>query len=160
MSSILECDLKEFLAAQSSITALVPAAQIYPAFIRSDAVFPCLSLTTVGQVVERTLGMNKWAMKRIQIDCFAQTFLTCKQLEQAVSTALDGITGLLQSGSGIRVISCYLGACIDNWDSDSSIFRTMLTFEIEFSQGASGGVLAVAGTPYPTFGIDVNGVPI
>jgi hypothetical protein len=36
----------------------------------------------------------------------------------------------------------------------------MLTFEIEFSQGASGGVLAVAGTPYTTFQIDVNGVPI
>ena len=129
--SILEVDIKEYLASVPAIAAIVPPAQFYGAFIRSDASFPALSITTVGRTAERTLGSNLTTMKRVQIDCFTMTYLTCKTLEQAVETALDGFTGMLQSGSTIRIVSCYSSTVIDNWDNDSSVFRTMLTFEIE-----------------------------
>ena len=78
--SFLEVDLKEYLASLTAITSIVLPAQIYPAFISSSAVFPAISITTVGQTKERTLGGNLIASKRVQIDAFAVTFMTCKML--------------------------------------------------------------------------------
>ena len=130
-ASLLEVDLKEFLAAQPAITALVPPSQIYPAFIRSDASFPAISITTVGRTIERSLDNKRIQSKRIQIDCFAVTYQTCKQLEVAVLNALDGFEGLLQAGSAIRVISCYADLLVDNWDENASAFRVMQTFIVD-----------------------------
>jgi hypothetical protein len=129
--SLLEVDLKEFLAAQPAITALVPPSQIYPAFIRSDASWPAISICTVGRTITRTLDNTRIQSKRIQVDTFAVTYQTCKQLEVAVLAALDGFEGLLQPGSTIRVISCYADLLSDSWDENASIFRVMQVFLVD-----------------------------
>jgi hypothetical protein len=131
--SILEVDLAAYLTAQAAITAIVPPAQLYPSFIRSDAAFPCISITTVGRTQEVTLNGTLIVMKRVQIDSFAMTFMTAKLLEAAVDAALNGFVGTLQSGSSIRVMICQSEMCVDNWDSDSSVFRVMQVFEIHFT---------------------------
>jgi hypothetical protein len=129
--NLLEVDLKEYLSAQPAITALVPPSQIYPAFIRSDASWPAISICTVGRTITRTLDYTRIQSKRIQIDTFAVTYQTCKQLEVAVLAALDGFEGLLQSGSTIRVISCLADLLSDQWDENSGVFRTMQAFVID-----------------------------
>ena len=140
-NNTIETDLYQFLAYNSNIAAYVPAGQIYPNFIKSDTLFPAISILTVGRTESRTLNYTAYFTKRVQVDCFAATMRTVKTLENLVLGNLDGFSGQLLAGSNIRVMQCHAGNVLDAWDNDSSIFRTTVVFEIQYSQSQSVGPL-------------------
>ncbi len=133
MALYIEDDLRIAITADATLSALIPSANLYPSFIRSDARFPCLCLSTVGSSRERTFDDTVAIMRRIQFDAFAVSFPQVKEIEGALCSFLDGFTGFLIPGSTFRVIECVAETILDSWQVDSSVFRTMVTFEITYS---------------------------
>lgn len=155
----IETDLYQYLAYNANIAAYVPAGQIYPNFIKSDATFPAISIVTVGRTESRSLNYTAYYTKRVQIDCFAATIRTVKTLENLVLGNLDGYSGQFLGGSNIRVMQCHAANIIDAWDNDSSIYRVTIVFEVMYSQTQSpgplitgAGTLSVDLTPLQTLG--------
>jgi len=128
----IEDDLRQLLANTPAISAIVPPAQVYPAYIKSDAVYPAISITTVGSTRTRSFENAVIIMKRIQVDCWGPTFVAVKNLETLLTNLLDGFTGYFVSGS-FRVILCEASTVIDSWESNSSVYRVMIQFEISYS---------------------------
>jgi hypothetical protein len=130
--SYIEDEVRQLLVNTPAVFALVPGNQIYPAFIRSDAVFPCISITCVGSSRTRQLDNTLDIMKRLQIDVFSSSFSVVKNLELIIADLLDGFTGTFVDDS-FRVISCQAETVLDSWGQDSSTFRVMMQFELVYT---------------------------
>lgn len=128
-----EDEIRSAITSDATLSALVPASQVFPCFVRSDVVYPCISITCVGSSRQRNFDDSESIMKRIQIDSFAPTFPAVKALEIGLCNLFDGFRGYLVTGSVFRVIECVAEAILDNWNQDSSVFRVMTTFEFTYT---------------------------
>ena len=132
----IEQDLAEYLVGQTSFTTLVPATQIYPGFIPSDAIFPAVSVFSVSQTRDRTLDNKRINCKRIQIDVKVDQeqdgYGTLKLIETAIDNLVDGFTGYF-SGSTNRVIMCHGGSEMETANDNSTTFHLTMQYQIDYT---------------------------
>jgi len=94
-------DFRSFLAADAAITALVgtaPTTRIYPLSLPQRPTLPALTYSWISAtripVMDAPIGM---ASPRVQVDCWADTYLVAVELFEAVRQRLDGFKGTMGS---------------------------------------------------------------
>lgn len=108
------------LSGSSPITSIV-GTRIYPLVLREDTTFPALTYQVISTVTEPTftsLGVRKY---RIQLDCWADTYLGAATLRDAVMTALDGYTDS-------TIIDSWPAMQADFFAQDGLEYRCMIEF--------------------------------
>lgn len=91
----LETELRARLAADAGVSALV-AARIYPLRLPQTPVYPALTYRRVsGLGVHNLSGAAGRGRSRIQVDCWAETYLGAQALAAAARASLDGFNGTL-----------------------------------------------------------------
>jgi len=100
----LETGLYAFLAAEAGVKALV-AARIYPDAAPAGAAKPYIVYQRITTERDRTMdGPNGLAMPRMQVTCWAATYIGAKVLADAVADAIDGFSGDM-GGEAVQVVS-------------------------------------------------------
>lgn len=109
-------DLRSFLISDATITGLV-SERIYPLTLPQSPVLPALTYSWISAtripVMDAPIGM---ASPRIQIDCWAATYLVAVELFEAVRQRLDGFKGTLTVG-GTLVHGAFLDSERDFYES-------------------------------------------
>ena len=99
--------LRAHLAAEATLTALVPASRIYSPILEARATYPAIQLQIVSSTREAHLrGPNGEARDRIQIDVWAKTRDTAIAVGRLVRQLVNGYSGTwIGSGSPAPTIT-------------------------------------------------------
>ena len=90
---MIETALHSFLRDTTAIAAIV-ADRIAPMERAQDEPLPALTYQVISNVPDYHLGGESGhSVARIQIDCWAETYLAVKQLAEQVRLAVSGYTG-------------------------------------------------------------------
>lgn len=91
---MIETALFSFLHGTAAIVNLV-ADRIAPMERAQDEALPAITYQTISNVPDYHLGGESGhSVARIQIDCWAETYLAVKQLAEQVRLAVSGHTGV------------------------------------------------------------------
>src|SRR5574344_1984383 len=85
--SLIDEAIRAILLANSTVSGLV-GTRIYPLQLPLECSFPALTYSFPSDVYRRVARPA-----RLQVDCWAEDFTQCKNLKNAVETALDGYSG-------------------------------------------------------------------
>lgn len=98
------------------------STRIYPLGLPLDCQFPALSFSFPSDPYSRVARSA-----RLQIDCWAEDFTQCKHLKNAVETALDGFSGIVDGMNieGIFPISAY-----DMPQDEAGLFHIPYDFKV------------------------------
>jgi len=87
---IMEVAVRDHLLADPDVSELV-STRIYPGALPQAAIYPAIRYQRVDTVrVYSKAGYEGDSRPRLQIDCWAETYLEAKRLADAVRTAMDG----------------------------------------------------------------------
>jgi hypothetical protein len=104
MTNPLVGDLKQFLAADAGIAALV-GSRIYPARLPQAVTYPALSYEQVSGIrVRDLLGPSGKVRRRVTVNSWALTNIQAFTVADAVRQALDGFDGWMGSTFVVSVI--------------------------------------------------------
>lgn len=96
----MEEAIRAVLLASSGVTALVPAAHLNWGEHPQGASSPYIHMMTISAAEGLTMkGPDGMSEGRIQVDCYAPTYLVAKQVSRAVIGALHGYRG-----GGLRLV--------------------------------------------------------
>lgn len=126
---MIEQGIVALLSANAGLTALVGAG-IYPVEVPEAAAMPCLSYQGVSASANYTLRAAEYNRKRIQFDAWGSSYADTRNVLQGLRDALDGYSGILTDGT--RVLACLRGIGIDDFESDSRLFRAMQEYIFTF----------------------------
>lgn len=103
MADVMETDLVTKILANSAVAAII-GTRLYPDHIPQNVVYPCANIVTVGGTEEPTLasGTSGLADDRIQINAWATSKLTARNLADAIREAILGYQGT----TGSTVFGC------------------------------------------------------
>jgi hypothetical protein len=128
---MVEIGIAQLLAETTAVTDLL-GTRIYPVTLPVDAlVLPALTYQVVGGSPEYAFDGSVVGIKRIQMDCWSNRYLDGKNAQLAIMQALIPFTGVLPNA--YIVLSISQGAELDDFESDSRIYRYMVEFLVEFS---------------------------
>lgn len=119
----VESDLTAWLKAQPALTALI-SDRVYPLRLPDDVVLPAVTYRLVSSVPEGGLSEDAIDQDRFQLDCWAESFLTCIEIAGEVHTAFaytrppGGIDRILPNGR------------TDFYEEASLLYRRSLDFLI------------------------------
>jgi hypothetical protein len=129
---MLEEGIYILLVNDTGISALA-ADRIYPVLAPPEAPAPLIVFLGVSIVpVNGISGQNKLTKKRMQFDCYGQTYSDAKKLEQAVNHVLINYQGTLSDGDSTYVNGIQSLLSQDLFDSDANLYRVSLDFEVWF----------------------------
>lgn len=120
------------IAGDAGIAALV-SNRIYPNEAPENASYPFIVYQAVGSVealVKPEVATLRLVRKRIQVDCYAKTYTTCKDLEAAVKVAAYAFNGSVSSA----VVQTRIADTVDGGDEDEDIRRTSVDVSILFNE--------------------------
>lgn len=80
------------LAANGTLTGLV-GTRIYPQVLAQEATVPAIVLSVVSEVPQNTLTgtTERLRMSRVQVDCYATTYLGAHQVADAADAVLSAL---------------------------------------------------------------------
>lgn len=80
------------LAANGTLTGLV-GTRIYPQVLAQEATVPAIVLSVISEVPQNTLTgtTERLRMSRVQVDCYAATYLGAHQVADAVDVVLSAL---------------------------------------------------------------------
>lgn len=97
--------LEQSLAEHLKDAATSAGVRIRPEFLNENELYPAVVYTTVSQTQEFSHdGPENLAEKRVQIDCFASTYLKVVTLADEIISILQGFTGALGTSSPATVV--------------------------------------------------------
>ncbi len=132
---MIEAGIVALLAADSGIAALV-GTRIYPVLVPETTAYPCLSYQVVSSVQQYTVDRRELGQKRIQFDCWANTYADAENLKQALRNALDVYSGTLTDGT--RVLGTFREVEIDFFEANSGVsgnpgvYRRLCEYSFQF----------------------------
>lgn len=119
--------LYSFLSADDNVIALVED-RIYPAQNAEIGQLPCIVYQQIsGPRAHSLQGASACAHPRMQLNCFAATYLEAKQLADAVRKAIDGYKGIWLT---LDIYGVILLNELDVYEDDPQIHRVILDFKI------------------------------
>lgn len=119
--------IKSILAGNSALTALVPAARIYPYVMNENTTIPAIIYTIDSVSPEYNKG--GWAGDEVQfsVSSFSDDYGELQTVVSAVRTALE----LVETGSGTQDINrIYLTGSDETYDQEADVFGNRLTFSV------------------------------
>ncbi|KKM90811.1 hypothetical protein LCGC14_1234830 [marine sediment metagenome] len=124
-------DLHRHLLDDPVVGALV-GTRVYPMVLPQNVTPPAISyLQTGGERSVHTGGSSGLANARVQISCWATTYLGSKALADAARLSLEAFSGELGGGGGRTIVQ---GAFVSDerefYESTVRLYRTDLDFEI------------------------------
>jgi hypothetical protein len=118
---VIETAIYAVLQAQPAIMAITAGA-VYPILLPIDSRLPALTYQIVGSSSYQGLTTHGMQRIRLQVDCWAKTYLAAITLRDAVATSLDGYKDL--------DFSVLLLSRVDYYQDAALMFRALLEFYI------------------------------
>ena len=129
----LEQGLITYLKTDSSLMALVGngdspvTARIYPLLMPQNYTTPAMTYQRIsGPRLQHLDGPAGRAMPRIQFDIYADSYSGAKAIGDALRSALDGYTGLMDT---VIVDKCTLETEFDGYTDDTETYRISMDFK-------------------------------
>lgn len=119
--SLIDEAVRAVLLANPTVYGLV-GTRIYPLQLPLDCTFPALTYSFPSDNYKRVARPA-----RLQIDCWAEDFTECKNLKNAVETALDGYSGTV---SGINIEGIFPISHYDMPVDETGLFHIPYDFKI------------------------------
>lgn len=113
--------VRAILIANAGVSAIV-GTRIFPVSLPLDCVLPALAFFKASNNYKQIAGVP-----RFQISCFAEDYLQCQTLKQAVETALDGYSG---TSSGIDIIRIIPVSAPDLYEPEPGVYHIPYDFKI------------------------------
>lgn len=118
---MLEADVRTFLLAQPTVTALI-GTRFYPLRLPQGPTFPAVTYQTIfGTSLVTHQGAADYGRRRLQLDCWAQSYAVAVAIKEAIREALLDDPGL----EGTRIIND-----MDVPEPEPVIWRRMLEISI------------------------------
>lgn len=125
--------IREILANEPQVVALVPADRIVAGLLKQGAIMPALTTHQIGDSEEGTMARNlpvKMMRERVQVTALAKTWLSMKAIIKAASLGSGVYTG---SVLGFRVCSILpLGAGPEIPPGEDGIYEQSRDFMVTF----------------------------
>jgi hypothetical protein len=129
---MLEEGIYTLLVNDSGVSALV-VDRVFPVQAPEGAPAPLIVFLGVSIVpVTGVSGQNKLTKKRMQFDCYGQTYSDAKKLEKAINHVLINYQGTLGDSDSTYVNGIQALLSQDLFDSDANLYRVSLDFEVWF----------------------------
>ena len=131
---MMAADLRSVLLASAGVTGIV-SQRVSWAERPQGSALPALVLTQISGAPTYVLrGPSNYTEARVQVDCWASTFLAARQLADAVRAALSGFSGVRGS---TRFHGVFLDAERDLRDAETDgaerFFRVSQDFMVHHS---------------------------
>jgi hypothetical protein len=117
--------LYSLLSGSAELTAII-GNRITPAVLPKNPTFPAITFQQISDRTTVNLDGSATNVVRIEIDCWAQTYLAAAQAQKALHDLLDGYTGTLSDGTVVKYTGSMQGP--DIFEHDSLLFRTSVDF--------------------------------
>lgn len=119
--SLIDEAVRAVLLANPTVYGLV-GTRIYPLQLPLDCTFPALTYSFPSDIYKRVARPA-----RLQIDCWAEDFTECKNLKNAVETALDGYSGTVL---GINIEGIFPISPYDMAPDETGLFHIPYDFKM------------------------------
>lgn len=119
--------IKSILAANTTLTALIPALRMYPYVMNEDTTLPALVYTIDS--VDPTYTKKEWVNDVIEfsVHSFGRDYGDLQDIASAVRGALE----LNETGSGTNDINrIYMTGMEESYDVASDVFYNKLKFKV------------------------------
>lgn len=126
---MIEAGIVSLLQGNYALAALIGTG-LYPVLLPEGAVYPCVTYSVVSSTNTYSFETKEVSRKRIDFNCFGNTYSDCKAVKQAIRNALDGYVGTFADGT--RVIGTYRGVELDFFEDDARVYRTLTEYIFEF----------------------------
>lgn len=121
----MEASLFSYLSTNAGITALV-VKRVYPGIIPQSGVQPCIVYNKQSRTRQQTFcGTSNLLLTRLEIDCYADTYIQSVALANAVTAALQDFSGDM---AGTDVPKIFLENEIDLSDIEPGLYRQSQTW--------------------------------
>jgi len=133
---MIRTSLRQYLAAQSNIAALV-GERIYPVVLPQSAAFPALTYSRTSGGHDYTLkGSSGMAMPTFELDCWGETYDAADELAEAIRLKLNGFNGTM---GDTEVKVCVLDDEVDAFEpnddaSAEGVYRITLRYRIQYTE--------------------------
>ena len=125
--------IRSLLAANSALTAQVPAARIMAGVIPLNTALPAISIAQISGVQRATVGMNevtKFYTDRVQVTVMTKTYPAQKQLLALVQAACPNTHGQVNGVDCDSVMPDTIGP--DIFDADQGIYFQSVDFKVTY----------------------------
>lgn len=129
------------LSGDAGVSALV-ASRIYPVRAPQDATFPYVTFQLVSEadrLQSLAHAISGLVAKRMQVDCFSETYAECKSLADAVRLALDRYNG---TSGGDTIQGSHLESQFDDFEpvqggAEKDVYRIIMDFVMWLQESTS-----------------------
>ncbi len=105
--------------------------RIYPILLPQRPIYPAIVYRRIsGPRLHHLTGSSGRGVARIQIDCWAKTYVAAQALAAAVRASLDGFTGKLTTLDA----TCKLDNEIDDYDDEAKVYRVIQDYLINHTE--------------------------
>jgi hypothetical protein len=121
------------LQADAGVSALI-ASRVYPVLAPELlSLFPCVTYQVISNPSDNDLvGDTGFAVCRIQMDAWAQSYGVCKSIARALGACLSNCAGELTDEDATLVFSVQRVNVSDQFESDTRMYRVMSDFLFQY----------------------------
>jgi hypothetical protein len=128
---VVEFGLAQLLMNDAGITAICNS-RVYGLIIPDEATYPAISYQIISDTPDATMnGPSSWEQKRVQIDCWAVDYVTAKNLQAAVRTAINGFKGAMPNGT--FAFSIFKDNELDFYEDVPRLCRATTDYMVQFN---------------------------
>lgn len=127
--------VRSLLAANSTLTNVIPAARIFAGAIPINTALPAIAVTQVSGVQRNTLGMNAasyMVTDRVQVTVLGKTYALQKSYMALVRAALPNTRGTVNGFSVDSILQDVDGP--DLYDSAATVYQQSVDFMVRFTR--------------------------
>ena len=136
MSESVAADVRGILIGDSAIAALA-GTRVYPVLLPQAPTLPAITYQFVSGFREPGLdgppGLNR---ARVQLDCWASTYMESEALANAVRLALDGFQGGVGGSPARQVQGIFFAAERDLYEPDAIAYRRSVDYHVTYQEEA------------------------
>lgn len=126
---MIELAIRDLLLADSTITQTV-GTRVHAVILPKDGTYPAITFQLISDTESPTMTSTGQQQTRLQIDCWATSYVQAKQLQEAARTLLGGCTGTLTDGTFIQC--CQLENRIDFYEDSANVYRAMSDYILTY----------------------------
>ena len=126
---ILEEKVYDYISTHAGVAA-IQGARFYPVELPQDVTYPCSTYERISTVPWNDRQNSDNHRARVQVDCFAETYLAVQQLANAMWTAMLA----LRNTSSPRITNTQMASRRDGGKDEVGIFRVTIDFYVTFDQ--------------------------
>lgn len=127
--------VRSLLAANTALTAVIPAARIFAGAIPINTTLPAISVTQVSGIQRNVIGMNSasyLATDRVQVTVHGKTYALQKSYMALIRAALPHTRGTVNGFNCDSIVPDSDGP--DMYDSEAAIYQQSMDYFVRFAR--------------------------